>query len=142
VKIGRPAVPELIRALEYAEDRARVEAVEALGTIRDPRAAEPLAGLLTVPSREIWGATRVALWRIGAAAVPALLEVLGSADPTARWRSVHVLGEIRDSAAVEPLVALLKKDRDTGVRMEIAAVLGRIRDRTSCDVLLDALHDW
>ena len=44
-------------------------------------------------------------------------------------------------AAADP-VALLNKDKSAGVRVEVAASLGMIKDRSACDALLDALHDW
>lgn len=142
VKIGAPAVPDLILALDDAETRVRIEAAEALGAIRDPRAAEPLAGLLGDPSKELWGAVSRAFAGIGSPAVPALLDALSETDQTARRRAVHALGRIRDPGSAESLIALLNKDRSTGVRVEIAAALGKIRDRAACDALLDALHDW
>jgi HEAT repeat protein len=142
VKIGGPAVPELIAALEDTEMRVRVKAAEALGSIKDPRPVEALVELFGDPSRELWAAVYGALARIGPPAVPALLEALESSDWARRWKAVHLLGEIRDPAAVAVLVALLNKDRSTGVRVEIAAALGRIKDRDACNALLAALHDW
>jgi HEAT repeat protein len=142
VKIGGPAVPSLLIALDDTELRVRIAAAEALGALKEPRAAEPLAGRLRETSRELWAAVYRAFLGIGPAAVPALLDALERTDSTVRWKAVHLLGEIRDPVAAEALVALLNKDRSTGVRVEIAAALGRIGDRAACDALLDALHDW
>jgi len=142
VMIGGPAVPKLIDALDDAELRVRIGAAEALGSLKDPRAAESLAGLFGDPSRELWEAVYRALSGIGPPAVPALLEALENTDSTACWKTVYLLGAIRAPGAAEALVALLNKDRSTGVRVEIATALGKIRDRTACDALLDALHDW
>ena len=142
VEIGPPAVEELIDALDDGELRVRIGAAEALGALKDPRAAEPLVELFPEPSRELWGAVFHALSAIGSPAVPALLDGLENTDSNARWKAVHLLGAIRAPGAAETLVALLNKDRSTGVRVEIAAALGKIKDRTACDALLDALHDW
>ena len=142
MKIGAPAVPDLIVALDNDDPLARLEVIAALGSIKDPRAAQPLAELLEIPSKDLWDAVYRALVRIGAAAEPALLDALGSPDWIARWRAVHLLGRIRGPRAAEALVELLNKDRSTGVRVEIATALGSIKDRTACDALLDALHDW
>ncbi len=142
VKIGAPAVPELIEALDDTELRVRIEAAEALASLKDPRAAEALAGLLGDPARQLWPSVYRALREIGPPAVPALLDALDKHDSNARWKAVNLLGAIQTPGAAEALVELLNKDRSTGVRVEIAAALGKIKDRTACDALLDALHDW
>ena len=142
VRIGRPAVPELIEALEDGPLRVRTAAAWVLGRIKDPRGAEALAALLEDPSHEIWEAAYHALVKFGRAAEPALLDALGDPDDLVRWKAVHLLGRIRGPGASEALIALLNKDRSTRVRVEIGTALGRIKDRAACDALLDALHDW
>jgi len=142
VKIGGPAVPELLLALENPEMRVQLAAAEALGSIRDPRAADPLVELLDSPALDLAGAVMQALARIGPPALPALLEALEKTNSTVRVRAVRLLGASRDPGAAEPLIGLLNKDRSTGVRVEIATALGKIKDRAACDALLDALHDW
>jgi len=47
---------------------------------------------------------------LGRRAVPALIKGLKSADRTIQTRSVTALGEIRDAAAIGPLVELAEKD--------------------------------
>lgn len=142
VKIGGPAVPSLIMSLDDPAPRVRIEAAKALGTLREPRAAEPLVGLIGDPAKELWGAVSGALLKIGPPAVPYLLDALEETDATVRWRTVRTLGSIRAPGVAEALIGLLNKDRSTGVRVEIATALGKIKDRTACDALLDALHDW
>lgn len=142
VKVGPPAVPDLIVATDDPEPRVRVAAVKALGAIGDPRAAEPLAALLDTPSKDLWGAVFEALRKLGSPALPALLDALEDSDPTVRRRAVRLLGRIRDHGAAEVLIAQLNRDRSTGVRVDIAEALGKIKDRAACDALLDALHDW
>lgn len=142
VAIGAPAVPALIVALEDPAVRVRIEAAVALGAIRDPRAAAPLAVLLGSPVPGLWDAAYYALQDIGDPGVPALLDALQTPNDTLRGRIVLLLSVIRGSAATGGLIALLTKDRSTDVRVESAAALGKIRDRAACDALLDALHDW
>ena len=142
VKIGGPAVPDLILALQDTELRVRIEAARALGSIKDARAAQPLADLLEEQSQQLWEAVFGAMVALGPVAEPALLDALGSHDWTPRWRAVNLLGEIRGPQATDALIALLNKDRSTGVRVEIAEALRKIKDRAACDALLDALHDW
>jgi HEAT repeat protein len=138
---GAAAIPLLVAALEDPEERVRVEAAALLAETKDPRAAEPLVGRLGGSKRE-WEKVYDALWRIGAPAVPPLIDALEDNDAAVRRRAVWLLGALRDGRATEPLVDLLNKDRSTGVRVDVATALGRLMDRGSCEALLDALHDW
>ena len=124
------------------QERVRVSAVTLLGKTKDPRAVEPLAELLDTPSKPLWDALWDAFWSLRASAAPALIEALDSNDDTVRWRAVALMGSSRDPRFTEPLIDALNKDPDTGVRVKIAATLGKIGDRQACEALLDALHDW
>ena len=68
-----------------------------------------------------------ALGRIGAAAVPALVESLQNPDAAVRLKAIEVLGRMGDDAkdAVPQLVRLLD-DPDLNVRKAAARTLGRI----------------
>jgi HEAT repeat protein len=138
---GAAAIPQLVAALEDPEERVRADAAKLLGLTRDARAAEPLVTRLGSADAE-WNAVYDALWRIGAPAVPPLIEALGDTHTEVRRRAARLLGILRDGRATEALVGLLNKDRSTGVRVDIATALGRIGDRDACEALLDALHDW
>ena len=73
--------------------------------------------------------------------VPMLVETLtkdGSAP--VRAEVARLLGDLRDPAAVDPLVLTLK-DADSDVRYQAAKALGEIRDRRAVDPLLAALAD-
>jgi len=67
------------------------------------------------------------LGRIGAAAVPALVEALRNPDPTVRLKAVEVLGRMGDDAApaVPDLVRLLA-DPNPDVQKAATRTLGRI----------------
>jgi HEAT repeat protein len=136
------AVPALIDALGDPEPKARLEAVKMLGELGDPRAAEPLADLLGDPSKTMWDALWTALRSLRKHVAPALIASLASNDQTIRRRAAELMGSIRDARFTEPLIEQLNKDRSTGVRVQIAEALGRIKDRAACEALLDALHDW
>jgi HEAT repeat protein len=77
IKIGKPAVPQLITALEDPEAKVRSMAVWTLGNIKD------------------------------SAAVEALIRRLRDAASDVRWRSAEALGDIGDLRAVKPLSAVL-----------------------------------
>ncbi|HTQ30640.1 MAG TPA: HEAT repeat domain-containing protein, partial [Opitutaceae bacterium] len=90
-------------------DAARTIAViEALGTLRDPRAVDALMPRLADENEDVSGATADALGRIGPPAVAPLIVRLK--DPKARIRGLaaQALGQTGDTRAVPPLIDCLK----------------------------------
>ncbi len=84
----------------------------------------------TIKPFEQWtdqDAAEDALGRIGAPAVPALMDALRSTNPSVRRKAVEVLGRMGEDAspAVPALTALLD-DPDFGVRKAAARTLGQI----------------
>lgn len=84
----------------------------------------------SIPMREEWTmeqAVADALRRIGAAAVPAVVQTLQSPDPETRKRAVDLLGRMGPSAkeAVPDLIEALA-DRDPQVRKMAVRALGQI----------------
>jgi HEAT repeat protein len=68
-----------------------------------------------------------ALGRIGAAAVPALIEALDNPHPAAREKAVEVLGRMGpDAAEAVPALVRLLDDPDESVRKATARTLGQI----------------
>jgi HEAT repeat protein len=96
-RIGRPAVPALMKATGHSDGRIRSRAAWALGEMRSP-------------PKDV---------------VPAMLCLLGDPDSSVRTSAIHALGRIgRDAAiAAAPLVRLLKNDSDERVRQEVFASL-------------------
>jgi HEAT repeat protein len=82
------------------------------------------------------------LGRIGAAAVPALVEVLTDPNPVLRQRAAQALARIGPDArdAVPDLIVALQ-DRDEEVRKSVARALGQIgpEARAAVPALLDEL---
>ncbi len=68
-----------------------------------------------------------ALAAFGPAALPALTEALGDADPRLRMWAAYTLGMLRDPRAIPALTRALD-DGDPGVVKWAAAALHRIRD--------------
>ena len=58
-----------------------------------------------------------------------------------RWYAAQALGGAKDLRAVEPLIAVLKKDKHVYVRATTAWALGEIKDRRAVKPLIDALGD-
>jgi bilin biosynthesis protein len=62
--------------------------------------------------------------RIGAPAVPALIQALGDSDRDVRRAAAEALGKLGDPQAVSPLIQALG-DRSENVRRAAAEALGR-----------------
>lgn len=67
-----------------------------------------------------------ALVKIGSAAVPAIVERLGTSDEEFRTRLVRVLGQIRDPRITQPLMNLWKSEKSDRVRRILVDALGRM----------------
>ncbi|MFW9915914.1 MAG: HEAT repeat domain-containing protein [Candidatus Thorarchaeota archaeon] len=101
VKIGEPAVASLITALQNEDRDVRKKAVEALGTIRDPRAVDPLLVALQDKELFVQKEAAAALVKIGEAAVEPLLAALQ--NKAVRNYAAKILAKIDDPQAREAL---------------------------------------
>ena len=100
----------------------RAAAAEALGLLGDPQAARPLARALADSNAAISYAAEMALRRLGAAAVPALIATSRANLWETRWRAISALAAVRDPRAVEPLVAALADPSAQVTRSAVAAI--------------------
>jgi HEAT repeat protein len=107
VKSNKP-VDALTSLLEDANERARVQAAEALGKIADTRAVEPLTRTLVSDSNT---AVRISI--------------------------AHALGKIGDSRAV-PALAKALKDRDIAVYRAVVKALAKLGGEGAFEPLLEA----
>ncbi len=107
-KIGGPAVEPLIAVLSGSKREMHAPAAEALGAVKDPRAAAPLIAALD-PIDGIPEAARPALLKIGPKAVEPLIAALKDGKIRGIEDVAGLLGEIHDVRAVEPLIAALKQ---------------------------------
>jgi HEAT repeat protein len=82
------------------------------------------------------------LAKIGAAAVPRLIEALSNQEARVRYRSVAALGNIGDARACGPIMEALRKDKDARVRQLAVWYLGQWFDREEVrKAVLQALQD-
>lgn len=84
-----------------------LQAVLLLDHVRDPRALEPLRGVLGHPDSNVVQAAILALGRLGDARTISDLLPFLEADIWLRMAAVEALGELRSAQAVAPLVGLL-----------------------------------
>ena len=126
VKLGAGAVPAIVDAFPRLPPPGRVQAVLALGDVRDPRAAPVLLGALGPP--ETRGA---AAWALGRLGVPALAEALLPllSDPAWRVRmeAARALGTLEYLPAAGALDGLRRDDPVEAVRQWAARSLALIR---------------
>ena len=108
--LGEPAIAPLARALDAEpQETVRLVAVEALAKALATGArpaADALLGGLDDPSEEV------------------------------RLRVVQKLGELRERTAVQPLLALYRRDEDAQVRYECLTSLGLIGDPAAAEPLV------
>lgn len=92
-KIGKPAVPQLIQALDDDEQMVRWEAARTLKDIRDPSAAPALVKTLMDESFEVQWLAAEALIALDEKAVKPLLEAMihNSGSHSLRQGTHHVL---------------------------------------------------
>jgi len=128
IEIGTSAIPVLIEAMDSPNADVRSSAISALGWMgrKAERAIPHLVA--TLPDHRV--ETSMALDRIGAPAIPVLIEALD--DPNAGVRSgaalsLYIMGP-KASPAVQALTAALQ-DEDCEVRWWAGSALRRIRGR-------------
>ncbi len=132
----------------------RQTAAAALGWLGSSRAAQPILDLLVEPDDKGYGKSDLitALGRIALARAPqsdpstspdiaaVLIEVLEQADDDTVQRAAEALLPLKDSRAVNPLIACLEHE-NMGLRGISAEALGEIGDTRAVDALISALDD-
>ena len=118
----------------------RRAAAEALGTIGDPWAVDPLIAALRDERWYVREAAAEALGKIGAPAVDPLIAALRDEYSFGREDAAWALGTIGDPRAVDPLIAALR-DELWNVRRAAAEALGEIGDTRAVAPLIAALRD-
>ncbi len=133
-------VDVLIAKLNDPRPEVKAAAAEALGNLGDPKAAGPLVATL-IHNR--FGAVReieVALEKLGAPALPAILPALTHPEVEVRRAAVQAVAKIGTSAAVVPLAQRLK-DPDLAIRRRAADALITLADARVVPQLIEALRD-
>ena len=135
VKIGKPAVEPLIKALKYEDDYVRRSAAEALGKIGDPIATKPLIKALIDSYSPVCKSAAEALGKIGeSSAVEPLIKALRYKDDNVRKSAAEALGKIGDTRSIGPLIKALRY-KDDNVRKSAEKALGRIGGKEATDAL-------
>ena len=160
------AVEPLINALKADKSEyARRQIAQALGELGDPMAIEPLIQALRDEDSSLREVAAKSLdklgwnpgediakvyyliakkqWKeftkIGKQAVEQLIQTLKDEDSQVRDGAAQALGEIGDKRAVEPLINVLKADKNFYVRGGAANALGKLKDTGAVEPLINAL---
>jgi HEAT repeat protein len=140
--LGPGALTDLLIAQLGAGDRHdRKEAVEALGRLKDGRAAEALLGALGDAEEDVRGlAVRALAGLREQRAVEPITRLLRDQDRWVRKEAAEALGTLGSEAAL-PALAEAIKDRQKSIRQAAAGALGRIGGAGAVAPLGAALSD-
>ncbi|MGD7733191.1 HEAT repeat domain-containing protein [Propionibacteriaceae bacterium G57] len=136
---------QVLDVIALTERLRHPDAAVRFAATLEAREAVPLAELIELLKSDPAPAVREgATWAVahhGAAAVEAVVALLGDPDPAVRLQMAHVASKLADPAAVPGLVALLD-DEVAAVRAKAAFALGRIAgDERALRGLVGALGD-
>ena len=138
LKRGPEAVRHLIAEGLSAENGAlRSEAAKMLGRIKDRTAGVPMVHLFKDPDPQVREAATEAIGHVAdTLALRALVQLLE--DEATCDVAAEVLGRLKDPAAMEPLVAMMKSQDPTARRMA-AEALEQLADPRSVDAWIEAM---
>ena len=140
-RIGEPAVQPLIAALKNERDSIRPLAAKLLSYYNDLRAIEPLIGALSDPVEDVQIAAASALGDLGdSRAVECLIVNFTNPSPKVRQVSADALGRIGDKRTVPALISAIQ-DSNSQVRGSIITALGKIGDPIAVPHIITALSD-
>ena len=133
------AIPDLVQFLVHRDEAFREAAIEALKNIDHDWASNPLiASTIADFAKQLGEAGNPkeiaanAVTVIGAAAVPALIDVLASRDRVARQNAAKALGRIGvEAKAAIPALTRVLEDDHPWVQNEAAKALEKIGDQAS-----------
>jgi len=123
--LGEPAVSSLLRALSEGDGNLRWGAAIALGKIQDPKSIEPLIRSLADKYENVRAESASSLASIGKPALGTLVRFLKFSEGPLKLEVVHVLGELHDTDAIQPLMQMLW-NADEDERKAIADALDAI----------------
>ena len=127
-ELGEKAEPAWISALNHPDSHIRWHAARGLGEIGDQRALDILAEGLTDDNQAVRWATARVLARMDAAAVPAILNVIGCNPLSEPFRqavihALHAMPSPRTQARIKPVLTALK---NPGASMSAPGVARRL----------------
>lgn len=117
-------VPALIPMTTDSRFGVRWQAIETLGKLKDPRAAEPIASRLEEDGIKAEPALRT----LGPAAEPTLIGLLKNPDPHVRSKACRILADIGGKETLK-FMSKARPDADFGVRVAAQQAMQAIAAR-------------
>ncbi|MBI4055610.1 MAG: HEAT repeat domain-containing protein [Elusimicrobia bacterium] len=136
----KKAQPHLLEALRDRVLEVRLMAAWALGKLGDPQAIGEIVPALAHSSK--LAALRVTntIAALGPAGIPILEDLLSNPDPEVQILAIQLLGSMKVTEAVEPILQRLES-RNLELRIAAARALGAIAEEQSCALLENSLED-
>jgi HEAT repeat protein len=149
---AQPAFKQVARSLQDEDPDVRMEGIDALGKMGDPRAVEPLLALLGDPDRSLRTRATDALAGLGEVAVGAVCQLLRTEPEVghaqreralrARVAAAHVLGRIGGQACESSLrQAYADRTLATGIRVATLSALSNALGKRAIPVVSEALRE-
>ncbi|MCG6155653.1 HEAT repeat domain-containing protein [Rubinisphaera margarita] len=139
VRIGRPAIPELISVAEERNASNALTAIIALGRLEDSRALEVLSNQCSNTSPAIRATTIEAIGRLGESkGIRYLVRGLSDPDIGVRMQAAVALKKAADKRAVDSLIEALN-DPDPDFREQVVGALSACGDHAAVPPLLGIL---
>lgn len=120
-------IDALVAALDSTNPLVRVQILQALGGMRDERAASALAQRLAVPQDR--GGAGQALSKMGELAEEHVLRMARHDDPSTRREAVHLLRRIGTGRSVPVVQELADSDPDPSVQSAARSTLRMLQQR-------------
>ncbi|HEY1171303.1 MAG TPA: HEAT repeat domain-containing protein [Verrucomicrobiae bacterium] len=140
-ELGSAAIEPLIATLKTSVYYKRMQAVEALAWIGDPKVVKPLIEALKDEDSNVRAKAVEGLASLGdSRAVEPLILALRDKDTRVRATVIEALSKLGDPRAIDPLAKLLK-DSAWDVRMASVEGLGKFKDSRVITHLVNCLND-
>ncbi|MGV3757049.1 MAG: HEAT repeat domain-containing protein [Verrucomicrobiota bacterium] len=140
-QLGSAAIEPLIASLKTSVYYKRMQAVEALAWIGDPKVLKPLTEALKDEDSNVRAKAVEGLASLGdGRAVEPLILTLRDQDTRVRATAIDALSKLGDARAIDPLAKLLKDDA-WDVRMAAVEALGKFKDSRVILHLVNCLKD-
>jgi len=133
----------LLIAFQDKDPDIACSALWGLAETKDPQAITPLSELVRnkdnhkeLRQRAVW-----VLGEIGnSEASPALLEMMSDEDMDIRRSVIEALGKVKAKDAVEPLITILKDEKQASIKEWVIEALGNIGDPKAVEALAECLN--
>ncbi len=132
-KIRKPAVATLLKMLKQTDNDAeylRTDVIEALGNIGDPRALEPIIGVLKHGNWKVRWSAITALEKFkNKRAFDAIFTALWDKKDEVRSRSIHILSSAKYCRAYNAMKRISETDRDNLIRSSAKDALKMLEEK-------------